>query len=210
MLPHWERAMKSYAKRLLKLFGVVASHASIAFALTACSQHPVTAPVRWAVGPEGSSILDINGENANELHRCWKKGTRFDCIYAQQNQMSGGARFTSIQRYDATSLEQARNTLDLNLTGYLCWFTSDDPGLVEEISSQNGNRLISRSSKGMNILSPPPIWTRDFVEAFFRDNKLTPNARYFNCQAANRVVVEGSIASLGTTALSLSSLDEGV
>ena len=186
----------------------------------------------WKALPDGSkayvSIRKGQHSGAIDVERCWPKGQRWDCLGAFQ--LTGGTEIddtgapevpvemTFRSEMDGPSLNVARafkNRLDEPFPhsdednprgGYRCYTMGR--GTISEVIFQGegeGVTLLSNDTMPSRSFGGQP-WTPEYVQDFMSENSISPDRPYWNCYAIERLVANGSLATLATTALTYESM----
>lgn len=174
----------------------------IALALAACNQGGATEPkppIAWSKLADGSSYMiePDRGPDAavRTAIRCWPQDPGYDCLEVTWMGRMGYAAV----RFTVASLP-ARLPVDMPANGYSCSFSPDHLMLSEEIRSPTAKLASNDALPGAG-----KPWTRAWVEGFMRDNKVggTP---YFDCDPVMDLLFQGSLETVGTTAISRAQL----
>ncbi|HEX8300662.1 hypothetical protein [Sphingomonas sp.] len=173
--------------------------------LTCCAagDAPV-APLAWKELADGSKVATAPYDRANESGgtvRCWPISGMFDCLSV----FEGTWREAIRKRYTALPA-QIGSQLDRAVagSGYRCSLEADGGGYQEEIRNENSAKLIGHVYT--DISGNEPNWSRDYVEAYMRDNALAAITLYFDCAYVQDALRNGSMATLGTTSIAFDKL----
>ncbi|EZP72355.1 hypothetical protein BV96_01788 [Sphingomonas paucimobilis] len=172
--------------------------------LSACNQNEVgkEPALAWEVMKDGSQVAigstDKDSSDANQIVRCWKTGSAFDCLSVS------GDDWRSVRRIKAASLPHKVEP-EGNPPGYDCDVGSVSSGFQEHIFGPHG-RLTQNVIA--NLLGPMDRgWSKSYVERYFEANSVKPETVWFDCRNAARVIQNGSNAAIASTSLTLAMLD---
>ena len=152
------------------------------------------------------------------IRRCWQDVTKFDCISVNEypadaargaEDTTGNAMFYAF-RYQEKNLEQGHEVPEVS--GYSCEFYTEGM-VIEHMANEHGylatNQLqVKFSAVGGILISPNgEEWSSEFKTSFMRENAIAGMAGSFDCTAIAKAVLDSSIETVGSTAISKSILD---
>lgn len=153
----------------------------------------------WASAPENSHAALRENFASSEFNstsggRCWPREGRYDCIFVSQliRLPAVDTSGVNVSRHDLAALPS--NEPDSTL-GYGCSIVGF--GIVtESITGPSGTLVSHRIAGGANEAP----WTAAYVDRFMRENRVE-GRRHFNCQRLSRLIQQGSLSTISTTAV---------
>ena len=137
----------------------------------------------------------------DEVIRCWKLQTRFDCLYAEvfdiRERIADAPVQRSYYRFLTSRLPVRKSQLDELDTsdGYECSVSStNDRSTMMETVWKNGRMVAQSSGAGSDTTAPQ--WDPQEILAQFKVHAINPRRPYFSCPMVDEIVTKMGLDSL--------------
>ncbi|MDN3646812.1 hypothetical protein QWY75_11425 [Pontixanthobacter aestiaquae] len=193
--------MKTKPKRNLVLA------TSLSLVLAGCDQTPPQkdAEPEWEELSDGSHLLlsSYDEVEMEDLERCYESIAGLECLRAVS--MVGGQSI-SFQRQVKPSLNRVASGEDTvhSMSGYHCQLYVDGAAgdfIRESIWSKRGELKVN-TVRFPRSFNEAPL-SKEGVEGYFDANSIDPKRPWLNCYQVAHLVVDGSLASLTSSDLTL-------
>jgi hypothetical protein len=161
--------------------------------------------LRWVDGPEHSHFYKADDDSW--AVRCWQFDKNFDCLQVTNSTPRSSGETHRSYGFLRAKLEKLPNNL-FNFSGqgtYDCEYGEDS---LREAISKNGDTLTSHLVLLHEPMEHGQPWSREFVYGYASKNGLTLQRSYVPCELVGAALMSGSLATLGTTTISLKDLDQ--